>query len=306
MAKQLGDSALFNNLIVSDTLKNSLNKINVTRDGIKSSDIVSELAIIDKRLNYPSKAKTMNLFDNGILILVNNKEVNIPTYLAVMPFADAKGGRIMINLSKYSGKTNVVNSPNTLFALMQNGLVSYELFTNWEKYVNNIELMSLSSAIYSELSLKVLDKLYSTNLDKLNSDFISFVFAKFFLVYMAGKKDSDLVDGIAYKSCFNKSSFNIIKQKEELLEPELLYKDIFTLFNKLNEMDMHNIKIRSFIENFVRMYGEQTILAIDHLPLFYHTVFSVIVNGNINKEYIIENTAKTSIVKCYSSFMRLI
>lgn len=298
---------LFKNLIASTTLSTKLVKISQTEDRVPEADVASELLVIDRRLNYLTKYPVLDAYRSGKINLVVNKEQTVPNYLAVLPYQDHKKvTRTMVNLTSYTNKSGSINSNAQFFALMQNGVITQALATNWGRFTHNTELMRTSALVYSRLVNRVLDKLYSNNIDDMESDFTGFLFAKFFLLGIAGKAEGDLIDSLAYKAAFNKTSFQLIKEREnEIGGEDLIYTDIFTLFTQLNTSEKHRIKIRTFIENFVRMYGESTILAIDYLPSFYHAIFSSQVNGNLAKDYIIENTSP-DITSCYVAFSKLL
>lgn len=309
MKKTLANSSLFKGLIASDKLKADLNKFRLNEDSIKPDDISSELSIIQRRFNYGNVDKIISMYMTSKVILLSNRDIDIPSYMSVVQVGTGPSSKILVIASRYVGSSSPIESPTKLFALLQNAFIQDQLDTNWDRYMNNIDLVTNTSIVYSRLSTKVLDKLYGLNLNTVTADFLSFIFAKFCLIAMCGKVDPELVNSIAYKSCFHGSSLKIILDKEELMlseDPET-YDTIFTLFTSLdNVIDNHKIAIRSYVENFVRMYGDQTILAIDHLPALYQMLFPVIINGNLNKGYIIENTVKVNLVKCYSAFMKLV
>jgi hypothetical protein len=112
---------------------------------------------------------------------------------------------------------------------------------------------------------------------------------------------------MALLSCFNKSNLELIKDMELKIGGENIYSDIFTLFESLKKINgMSTINIRSFIEEYVKMYGEASLISIDYLPCFLQMIFSSIVGGNIYKDYIIESLIEKFSNKMYNTFISLI
>lgn len=306
MTKRLKDSVLFGETLYSDKIKQSMRRIDFN-NAVRISDIQPELSVIEKRINQPTKFKILDLLYDGKIILIKDNLLDFPIYLSNLTFKNSnKETKSLVILNKYSKTNNIVNNPTVLYGLLQNALIGYELENNWEKYKNNDGLMIHSAIAYSRLMSKIMDKLYSANLDLIYSDFLSFVFAKFFLLHMVGREDNDATDAMAYRAVFNKTSLSTIKSREVALDVDSLYLNIITLFNTLSSIPGQKIRFRTFLEHYIKMYGESTALSLDYLPAFYQTIFSAAVSSTINKEFAIINTISVStLAKAFANFTKL-
>lgn len=306
MTKRLKDSVLFGETIYSDKIKSAMRKIDLSK-AVPLSDVQAELSIIEKRINQPTKYKILDLLYDGKIVLMKDPNVELPIFLSTVTYRDKhKEVRSLVLLNKYSKSNNIVNNPTVLYGLLQNALIGYELESNWDRYKNSDALMVFSSIAYSRMMSKIMDKLYSANLDPIHSDFLSFVFAKFFLVNVVGREAGAIVDNIAYKSVYNDTSLATIKDKEATLDIDSLYLNIVTMFNTLSAIPGKRVKFRSFLEGYVKMYGESTTLALDYLPAFYQTIFSAAVSATLNKEFAIINTISSPVlVKAFANFTKL-
>lgn len=273
---------------------------------IKSEHLVGQeqlsdsFSIIRTRINQASKNEVVDKLENGEIILLNSKEVKLPNF---MPVLNIQGNKALVNITPYI-KSNMNITPNTLFGLAQAGLINIKVKKEANKIRNNAKLLIYSSQIYSRLTSKVMDKLYATNINKNDSDLISYMLAKFFLVSIIGRTNDEVTEQIAYKSCHNRTDFALIKEMENKFDGHASMLNIFSLFKEFKKHPNFNkFSSRSFIENFTKMYGETSILAIDHLPSFYTMIFSAYVNAGINKEFIILNAINDKIIiNCYRSF----
>ena len=301
--KTLADSAIFNQMVSRPDLLNSMKLVNLSLDKVSETTIQNELNTINRRMNYGTKSKALDYLAKEKIVLINKEGLKIPKFLSIFGLKNNNNLHIAVNISPFKTKNEIY--PKTLFALLQNALISYELATNWNSYVNNIELIKNSCISYSRLMAKIFDKIFALDLDRTKSDFMSFVFAKFFLINICDKNDSDTINALALKACFNKTSERILIGMES--DYEIIYQDIFSLFKILERIEGFNhLNIRSFIENYVRMFGENSILSLDYLPAFFHMIMSSIIAGGLVKDNMIENVAGKFNSKIYTSIVKLL
>ena len=309
--KTLNDSALFKMNPDYQKIVKTIADISLLNDVLPLSSLDSEFAIINRRFNYGTEKRIMEEVNKGNIVFINKKELRLPKYLNVIGKmkADKSGPCMIINLDGYMNSKGEI-FPRTLFALMQNGLINLELYRNWNAYTNNVKFLSINTLLYSRFTTKIFDKLFSIDLNKQSSDLVSYLFSKFFLINMCGKDNNELVNNIAYKSCFNMTSQVVIENLEkelyENINDEDFYAEIFTFFKALKYIPtLEKSNIRSFIENYVRMYGEGSLLSVDYLPAFLALIYSQVVGGNINKDFMIEQVGKEKLNKSYVQFLNI-
>lgn len=304
--KKLTDSAIFTKLGSNQSVMSNVRSINITRDKIPMETYQNEISTIQRRINYPTKGKVMYNLMNERIILINNPSIKLPKYLNIVGTQSNNKGIVMtVAINSYTNSSGEI-FPKTLFGLLQNATISLELFENWNRFTMHIEFLKNAAQSYSRLMGKVFDKLFAINIDDFKSDLVHFYLSKFFLVNVCGKNDSDTVNNIAYASCYNRSNYSLITDQEDTFNGKQ-YDNIFELFNNLKTVPgLEGLNIRGFIENWVRMYGESTLLAMDYLPAFLNMIFASIVGGNLNKEYIIDSVAGKTNNKAFMEFSKLI
>jgi len=308
--KKITDSALFRQVASNQNVIESIKNIHIERDKVDKTNLDESINIINRRMIFSTKGRTMQYLNNDDIILISNPTVRLPKYLSVL--GKVHGNKIVAvvdinyfaNQNKTTGMYDIY--PKTLFNLMQNGMILLELVNNWNRYTNNMTILKSGAVVYSKLVGKVMDKLFAINIDNFKQDLVNFFLAKFFLINLCDKVDSDTIDNIAYHACMNKSSLKLIKE-EEIKFDDTAYDDIFNLFNNLKEIKgMQDLNVRSFVENWARMYGESTLLALDYLPSFLSMTFGSVANGNIAKDYIIESVAGKYISTMFTEFSKLL
>jgi len=312
--KTLNDSALFKMNPDYHDIITSIGRISLLNDKVPKNSLEAEFSVINRRFNYGTEKFVMSEYDKDNIVIINKDNLKLPKYLSVVgkPKGHNKEVAMIVNIADYTNSNGEI-FPRTLFALLQNAFINLELYRGWNKYINNIKFITINSYLYSRVTTKIFDKLFSIDLNKSASDFVSFLFAKFFLINLCGKEDNELIDNIAYKSCFNGTSLTVIKNDEEELlmnledKSKTMYSDIFALFEALKKIPtLEKCNIRTFIENYIRMYGESTLLTLDYLPAFLSMLYSQVVSGNLNKEYMLEQVGKNNIDKSYVQFLSML
>lgn len=305
--KKLSDSLIFTRMANSPALMTKMRQVATNSSAIVTpKDFPNEFNSIERRINYSTKGAIMDKVNRGIITMVDDDSCKLPTFLTTVPGRGVNGDiNIYVNISRYKTKTGEIY-PKLLFAILQNALINYELLKNWDKYTNNIDLIKESAFIYSRITTKILDKVFALDLNEFNSDFMSYIFAKFFLQNMCDRKNDELNSQLAYKCCFNKSSQKLIEDFEKELADNHM-DNMFALIESLKVVNsIKDINVRTFIENFVRMYGEPSLLLLDYLPVFYQSIFSACIGGNIVKDYMFESVCGNAINKAYLAFTKLL
>lgn len=292
--KKLSDSALFREMLSGPKLNHNIKAIDVNRDKVPLVKLTEQINTINSKMNFSTKGKIFEYLNNGKIVLIANPEISLPKYLTTFgKIGHNKEVTALVDISKYAviRGDEVSIFPKTLYGLLQNAAVLLELNKNWNKYVMNIEFIKNGAISYSKLVGKVLDKTFAINVEPVKSDIIHFYLAKFFLINMCGKQPSETIDTIASKACFNGTKMDMMLEEEKAFD-ENVYESIFNLFNNLKKINgLENLKIRSFVENWVRMYGEGTILALDYLPTFVGMIFSVSIGAGLHRDYIIDSVS---------------
>ena len=60
------------------------------------------------------------------------------------------------------------------------------------------------------------------------------------------------------------------------------------------------------MENFTRMYGEGSLLALDYLPSFIQCICGAAIGGGLNKDYMYESVAGKIIQNLYLTISKLV
>ena len=300
---RLSASNVFKTTRSTSEMKQTLNSINTEKTRIVPETVTSALDIINKRMKYAGKLKVLDGFIKGTTTLVFTEE-RIPSYLSTFPYVDRLNPTtlkiaVVANKAVGADKTDIANVPS-FYAMMQSGYIRRQLMLNFDRYTSNSKLQMSSAVAYSRLASRVMDKLFSINVDKMDSDVVSFLFAKFCLIKMMGKADGKLTNSVAAKAAFNGTSLAYLEEKEATFKetnPDM-YEDIFRLFSAISSQ--HKVNIRSFISDYAQMYGEASLLALDFYPALLEMLCAVAVNGYLYNDLVIKGTLNSLLDEVHS------
>lgn len=306
--KKITDSAIFMRVVNNQGVMDGIKNINTSKDAVTLKLLSEPLGIIEKKMIGPTKSSIMEGIKSKEIVIIYNKTLALPKYLNTIVKMENNKLISTVNITSFIGSynenTGITIYPKTLYTLLQNGFITRELVTNWNKYTNKVSIIKNLSIAYSKLFIKILDKLFAINLDDFNSDLVSYLVSKFFLINMADKVDNEVISDLAYFSCNNSSSLNLIKE-QELTFTSNKFDNIITLCENIRDVrGLNSLSVRTFTENWARMYGEPSLLAIDYFPAFMSMVYGSTLGGNLYKDTIIMNIAGKWINASFTEFAR--
>lgn len=310
--KKLTETFLFNVLDEGNGLTEQFRAVTAAENALPLGQLDYQFDIIRRRFNYPIKERIFQEIQNGGIVPVFNREaIGLPVYIPVV--GTTKGGRMTMyaNLTphgKPSRETKELEiDSRKLFALLQTAYFTKGIYSiPWNKFAMNSTILKDGSIAYSKLVNKVLDKMYGINMNKLLGDATRFVAAKFFLVGIMGRDDGPAMDSIAYLSCIGGTTRDTVSNQESK-GGEGRYKDVNSMAISLTLLDgLKGLTMRSFLENWMRMYGEAAAFALEYFPFFLHAVFSSVVSAHIVNDFIIDPLTGQEGVSLYNESSRLL
>jgi hypothetical protein len=283
-------------------------------DSVDLNLLQEDLHTIQKRYNYPLKIKVLNDLNVGRIQLLYNKDKSpIPVYIPNFLTIDKVKGKpvCMVNLTSYGimnkEKTRFDINTRQLYALMQSGTMALSCYEKWIQISVNQNILRLGAIMYSKLFTKVLDRMYAVNLDPTKSDKIKYVAAKFFLYNIMGKTKSSTVDSIAYSCCNGGTTLPTIQIFNDSFN-ENAYENLQTFIQELAlKIDgMGELNLRSYIDNYMRMYDVSTLFSLEYFPAFAHMIGCVVVGAHMNRQPVIESLLEKELDKFYTELSNII
>jgi hypothetical protein len=305
--RKLGETELYS-AYMKDSQKNELQnaintKLNQNVGVIAPEHIEAELTqlkIKSKKSYYPLLSEAISLFEqfNGRVRLFDLGATAagrspIPPF---MPFLSANARNkqlesdsssrgvspaIYVNMyrigmwsadeSQYTGARAVTD----LYASLESGLIAYKLLVEnkSEKVFSNSVVLENLTRIYTSLFSSAVIRTMVNYGNDFNTDAARFLIAKFFLLYVLKKSESETVDSFAYESISYRTSLPALKNFESI--SNIIYDSLSGFLKSLGLAFFNKpIDLASFEKNYLSMYGEGLVFAIEYVPYLLHFLFS--------------------------------
>jgi hypothetical protein len=151
-----------------------------------------------------------------------------------------------------------------------------------------VPLVKVTANMYAKMAYKVLDKKWSIGVDFVRIDIALFIFAYFFVYYMAGdeKRALDIATSISALSSAvegRQVAINVVNVVPNQKEPFKSFNDAITLLNKCLT-DIVPIDTLVYIGAYAQHWQGSTVPGLDYLPYFVMTIVSSYIGGGFAKD----------------------
>ena len=239
------------------------------------------ISTISRRYKFQSVGSVLEEYNKGNIVLVNYPKTQIPTFIPCWLIYGNTGSKVIavINASPYVKVQKDVIDIDTkrVFSLLQLGFLNLRAFNTYTKIINNISIVTCLAKIYTKFVMKILDRNYSVNLNKVNGDKISYLIAKFFIINVLGKAESKTVNDIAANCCINSEATRIQCEQTEddftinfKILQHFFDADMPSAFPCLKEMTF-----RQVLESYCKVYGDFNFLSLEYFYNFLAYIMSV-------------------------------
>ena len=263
-----------------DKLKD-LTQFVLNRDAVPHADLEDGLRAISRRFErFPLKGRALDLYTNNRVHLLSNKEtVQVPTLLPGWRVGSDRGPMAYVNVTQYTpaagaGQMDV----RKLFGFIVLGAVLVDTYESWGKISASMPLAKSGSVVYARMMHKVIDRITGIGMDRMRSDQVKFVLAKYFLIGMMGRPANETTDSIATAATAG-SANNALVDFESALgqaagaasQTELYGKGSLDFIDALAKAApwMARLTARGFVQNFSSMYGPPSLLMAEDAGYFY-------------------------------------
>ena len=253
----------------------------LNRDAVPHADLEDGLRAISRRFErFPLKGRALDLYTNNRVHLLSNKEtVQVPTLLPGWRVGSDRGPMAYVNVTQYTpaagaGQMDV----RKLFGFIVLGAVLVDTYESWGKISASMPLAKSGSVVYARMMHKVIDRITGIGMDRMRSDQVKFVLAKYFLIGMMGRPANETTDSIATAATAG-SANNALVDFESALgqaagaasQTELYGKGSLDFIDALAKAApwMARLTARGFVQNFSSMYGPPSLLMAEDAGYFY-------------------------------------
>jgi len=314
--KGLSDTYLFRkDEKVGKNFRENVKKIDWEKDLVDAEYFKNEIDIIKRRFSFTLKQQVINSYENKEITTVFSDHVKLTRLVPIFLIKNRvlkDDITAVVNLESIgatkSKQGEVRIDSKKLYGYLECAYISRELQKTERKFTMNGKIKKLSAECYVKLMRKVLDKLYAINLMPEKSDRISYLLAKFFLLYVLEQPENDATNDIAY-ACTSGNSPKKLMLSTDLDFPKENYESLETFFKALSEyFDVLNkLNLRVFLNEFMNLYGEDSIFVIENYQRLLEVIItSCIFNIRGYRDQLVDSTINKDALDLYTEITRVL
>lgn len=308
-AKASNQSYIFNMLNKDNKINNTIKEIIQRGKPVAPQQIEEQLMIINKRFKMPLKNTVMDEYKKGKIKLMTTPEgsVQLPS---AMPFFLMKSGSEIVAVVMVDVFGNVLQNGDIsidakkLYVLMEGAYMALE-YTNFSnKYNSNGTVTSNGSKIYANMFIKPINRKYNINVDRVKTQKILFLAAKFYLINILGMNTSneEMINNIAKKAAKVNNPMLI---DDAINDVDIMaFKDINAFVTTLAtgnlNLGLEKMNIRGYLESFMQMYSGTALLALELFPYLMFNIGSALQGAFLNNQYMFEDLIEKDGPKIYN------
>lgn len=303
--KELNSTFLFKQFDETIKITEKVSKVMSSNPSIFIyDDLIDDFKIMDK-YSFPASKSIINLCKRGNIKMLYSTVDQIPT--AIHTVLAMRGGdyQAYTNISNYAGVSegNVKIDTLTLYTMLNFSAIDLAFHTQYRSISRDVNLRKFAMHVYTTLFMKVLNKLYSLNVNPTSYDKTAYLVAKFFLINLAGMDDGEMTDSTA--RIVSKNTHSKILDMADIGMSADSYESIDKFIKGLNKCvpNLSRLTLRELIDNFMKTYGTNTILSLEYYPALIAMLAPVVTGVRLNKKDSIETSAGKIGIKCFEHFM---
>jgi len=270
--------------------------------------IADQLGVIQRRFKFTSKSKVLADLEQGLVVPVFDNKLAVPSFIPVWLVYRSQEINAIANLSLYAKKDgDVLQIDNKkVFGLLQAASTALGLFQNQNRVSNNTTIIKNATYAYVRMFVRCLDRAYSLNLQKETADRVAYLTGRFFQICIMGRSDNETTKAVAASAIANDTPKDALARLDEEFDGPLddLQGFVDALAGRFEVL--RHLTLRSLAENWLRMYGDSSLLGLESLYYFLVMVFSAVTTSGLNNETVINGLADRQIIAAHSEFFRLV
>jgi len=203
---------------------------------------------------------------------------------------------------------NGLSALTDLYSCLESGVIGYKMSIGMmaDKVFENKQVLEYLEKIYAYMFGLVAQKTKTTfGESDFQKDAANFLIARFFLLYVLRKTDSETVDDYAYLAIQNRSSLESLKSFEEI--NKISYDSLSSFLNTFGAAfyNGEGLNMASFNTMWVSCFGDATGFAIEYAPYLIHFLFAVMhgasLGGTLRLSRHADNLKKLGLPRLYNA-----
>ena len=308
----MNDSFIYSMFNRSNEMQATLMK--ALQNGIKMdrSYIEEQILQLQRTKISPLIPTVLDAYFNGSIELIYVENVKLTKAIPFILHKSQAGLKASIFVSSFGvfDRENEILSiqAKTLYTLMETAFIALYMLKYPMKIQRNSLITKTINAVYVEMWMRILNKEFALTLDKVNHDKVAYAISKFFILHVVEIENKSAAENYAGSVAPNLSYAEIEILNDEFDKAEIGSLDTLIDFLKTLVPRMQRMTTRYFVERYINMYGQSSVLSIDYLPYMFLIMINTLLGTFIVNQPSISDIVKNTpgATKFHSELVKMI
>jgi hypothetical protein len=307
--KSVRSTYLYSQINKNEVLDKNIRALLTKGVVLKTEDVTTQINTITSFYKGVLKTNVLEAFEKGIVearcfpkgITAEYKIPNTFPFILVPAGNDIKAVAIVDNDVSHDKAIDKINiDTQKFYTLLETAYVARALQKD-PSILRMGQVLSSSAGIWAHMFTRLLNKKLALNIDKKAFEKVLYLAAKFYLLNLLGLKATEVTNNYAAKLCKNVERITLQRIDQEFLahwvsekrenDSKNPYDNIATFIQCLSTMGvlistgLHDITVRDYLKDFIGMYGNAALLALEHPSYFIFNIFSAVNGAFLNNQY---------------------
>ena len=297
----LNDSILFNTFNKNSALSIMVNECFKNGIILNEKHIEEQLIQIKKTKISPLADKVVDAFMNGRIVLLFSRNVKVSQALPFIVLKMQGQLKAIVFLSNYAtltsnnkvGNDEYLNMPmKDLYVLMEGAYTALSYNTYQIGIVKNMGLMKLSTNIYTQMIMRILNKEYAISMEKEVADRVSFIISRFFLDNVWENPNKDINTNYAINAILNPNKLDLMLISETYNNADIKNVEHLIAFLKTISNRFNTLNLRYFTQCYLNTFKSSALFSMECLPYFLYTIQTACIGSFLVNQPIITDICK--------------
>ena len=278
--KPITSTFLFQNLGGSQ-LTSRINDAATKGKRYTEKDLLEQFVYMQNYERSLLKQRVLSEFKEGRIELLYAEGAELSKLMPFILVPSQMGHKAIIFLNPFcnmrsDGLLNIRG--NLLYTLLESAYLAKNFADNYNANKNDTLIRQQGALMYANIFVKPINKMFNTNLDSTREGKVLFLAAKFYLKNVLGIDNDEYMFNVASKIA-NRVSPYTLKEVDSLVDEEA-YNDLGTFIQALGDERLQlgfegKLQIRTYLYNYITMYGEAAPFCLESMIYFIFMVNTV-------------------------------
>ena len=259
----------------------------------------NQISIINSYYKYPLKTLVMDAYKSGTVkpmmfpvgISVTLKLPTCLPFILVAGSVNPNAVAVIDNYAIMEKNSEVITIDKLkLYMLLEGAYIARGIQITFNTLRQNTTMYVDAANIYAHMFTRVLNKKYALNVNKIAYQKVMYIAAKFFLLNLLQMNETETVSRYAAKVAPDIPDTTLMRLDDELKTTQS-FESIEKLIQGIARCSyliisgLNTLTMREYIRDFIGMYSNTALFALEHIAYFLFNIFSTVNGAFLNNQY---------------------